>query len=138
MTFLAAIALALASVATPGSAPSVVVATGDWSQLPPLKRAGNADLSSTAMARLFEIAQERKCKLPGQSMHQLELRLSFAAQFDPSGRLNQLVLPKLDCPEAEGIIAGAVLDMMRAGDYRPTGSNPDGWYRGDFAFGMRG
>ena len=138
MKTLLALALILAPAAASADTAKVVVADGDWSYLPSLERAGQADLSPTAMAALYELTSERKCKLPGQSYRQLNLRLSFAAHFTPSGQLAQLVLPKLDCPQAEGIIAGALLDLIRAGGYRPDGSNPDGWYRGDLAFGMRG
>lgn len=138
MKSLLALALIFAPVAATAEPAKVIIADADWSQLPELRRGGQADLSSTAMARLFEITTERKCQLPGQAYRQLNLRLSFAAQFAPSGELQQLVLPRLNCPEAEGIIAGALLDLIRSGDYRPTGINPDGWYRGDLAFGMRG
>ena len=31
-------------------------------------------------------------------------------------------------------IGGALLEMMRGGDYKPTGKNLDGWYRGEFSF----
>ena len=62
------------------------------------------------------------------------MRLSFAAQFDRGGTLQRVVLPPLNCAEAEGIIGGALIEMMQGGDYRPTGKNPDGWYRGQFTF----
>ena len=75
--------------------------------------------------------------LPGRSgrmKKELNLSLSFAAQFQPDGTLNRVVLPKLNCPEGEGVIGGAILEMMKGGDYRPTGKNLDGWYRGQFSF----
>ena len=124
--------LAILAAAAP---PKVEVADGDWSWLPMLESRGYDHLDPKLMARLWEIAQQRQCKLPGYSGGKLDLRLSFAAQYNPDGSLARVILPRMNCTEAEGIIAGAVLEMMKAGDYRPTGQNPDGWYRGNFAFG---
>jgi hypothetical protein len=90
------------------------------------------------MVRLHEIASGGQCRLPGYLGNRLDLRLSFAAQFDPDGTLRHVLIPKLDCPEAEGIVGGALLEMMQGGDYRPTGKNPDGWYQGSFTFGFEG
>lgn len=134
------LALPLSAALAAASVPSVTVETaeGDWSNLPRLTHAGSDHLNTNAMVRLHEIASQGQCSLPGYSGRRLDLRLSFAAQFDPDGTLRRVVLPKLNCPEAEGIIGGAVLEMMKGGDYRPTGKNPDGWYRGNFTFGYAG
>ena len=135
MKRLLALPLFLAIIAAAPPAPKVQVADGDWSWLPMLESRGYEHLDSKVMARLWEIAEQRQCRLPGYSSNKLDLRLSFAAQYNPDGSLAELILPRMNCPEAEGIIAGALLDMMKGGDYRPTGQNPDGWYRGTFAFG---
>jgi hypothetical protein len=122
------------------SAPPVTVqaATGDWSKLPQLSQRGYDHLNTKMMVRLHEIASHGQCRLPGYLGNRLDLRLSFAAQFDPDGTLRRVVIPKLDCPEAEGIVGGALVEMMHGGDYRPTGKNPDGWYQGSFTFGFEG
>lgn len=134
------LALSLLAALAAASTPSVTVETaeGDWSNLPRLKQGGHDHLNTKVMVRLHEIASQGQCSLPGYSGRRLDLRLSFAAQFDPDGTLRRVVLPKLNCPEAEGIIGGALLEMMQGGDYQPTGKNPDGWYRGNFAFSFIG
>lgn len=134
MNLLFSLYLILALTAGPSSPVTVEAANGDWSRLPSLQARGYDHLNTKVMVRLHEIASQGKCRLPGYSGGRLDLRLSFAAQFDPGGSLHRIVIPKLDCPEAEGIIGGALLEMVRGGDYRPTGKNPDGWYRGQFAF----
>ena len=134
MNFLVYFYLLLAATAGSPSSVTVETADGDWSQLPSLHARGYDHLSGNFMARLHQIASEGKCQLPGYSGKRLDMRLSFAAQFDSGGSLQRIVLPKLGCPEAEGLIGGALLEMVRGGDYRPTGKNPDGWYRGQFAF----
>ena len=129
--------LALLAVPVPAAAVSVETANGDWSKLPALHHRGYDHLSTKMMQKLFEISSEGKCVLPGRSgrmKKELNLSLSFAAQFQPDGTLNRVVLPKLNCPEGEGVIGGAILEMMQGGDYRPTGKNLDGWYRGQFSF----
>ena len=116
------------------AAVAVETASGDWSRLPSLQSRGYGHLNTNVMVRLHEIAGAGQCRLPGYDGRELRMRLTFAAHFDAGGALQRIVLPKLDCPEAEGIIGGAVLEMMRGGDYRATGKNPEGWYSGQFTF----
>jgi hypothetical protein len=131
------LAMALLFATAPAAAASVETAKGDWSKLPALSHRGYDHLSTKMMQKLFEISSEGKCVLPGRYggvKSELNLSLSFAAQFQPDGTLNRVVLPKLNCPEGEGVIGGAILEMVRGGDYKPTGKNPDGWYQGQFSF----
>ncbi|HET8749470.1 MAG TPA: hypothetical protein VFM42_01880, partial [Sphingomicrobium sp.] len=44
----------------------------------------------------------------------------------------------LDCAEAEGVVGGAVLGMLQAGDYSPTGKSKNGWYQGELGFTFTG
>ena len=138
MNLLFSLSLILASAAGSPSPVTVEAADGDWSNLPRLQARGYDHLNTDFMARLHQIASQGQCRLPGYSGNRLDLRLSFAAQYDRGGSLNRIVIPKLNCPEAEGLIGGALLEMMGGGDYRPTGKNPDGWYRGQFSFSYDG
>lgn len=121
---------------TAASAPPVIVETAvpDWNFLPSLSSRGYDHLNLKMMAKLQEIASQDKCKLPGYDNGKLDLRVSFAAQYAPNGALQRIVIPRLNCPEAESVLGGAVLEMLQGGDYRPTGKNPDGWYQGDLSF----
>jgi hypothetical protein len=129
--------LLLASLGAAAPMPKVDVATGDWSRLPALQSRGYDHLHSNVMRRLWEIAHSRKCAIPGYSIGNLDFRMSFAAQFNSDGSLARVIVPKLDCPEAEGILAGAVVEMIRGGDYRPTGQSEQGWYQGGLTFGFQ-
>lgn len=64
--------------------------------------------------------------------------MSFAARFQPDGTPTRVLLPKLDCPEAEGILGGILLKMIHRCDHRHDGSNQDGWYRGELSFPVGG
>ena len=133
-----ALPVAMAMIAASAPPVTIVSADGDWNVLPRLGQYGYQHLDPKMMVKLHEIAQQRQCVLPGYVGNRLDFRISFAAQFDPDGTLRQIVIPKLNCPEAEGVIGGALIDMIHGGDYRPTGKGPEGWYRGDFSFAYEG
>ena len=128
--------LAGALVLTAATAPqvAVVAADGDWSRLPELGQYGYEHLNTKVMVKLHEIVKQRECQLPGYVNGRLDFGVSFAAQFNPDGSLREIVIPKLNCPEAEGVIGGALLEMINGGDYRPKGRGQEGWYRGSLTF----
>lgn len=119
--------------------PSVETANANWSQLPKLKQHSNDHMSNTAISRIYEISGEGKCSIPGRNGRGLlDFDMSFAAQFEKDGSLNRVILPKMNCPEAEGVLGGILVKMIQSGDYRNDGSNEDGWYRGDLSFTVGG
>lgn len=128
----------MALVSAPGLAATVVVSDTDLSHLPELEHRGYDHLGDRVRIRLEELVEQRKCQLPGQGYKRLDFRMTFAAEFEPDGSLKKVVIPGFDCPEAESILGGAVLEMIEGGDYRPTGRNPYGWYQGQLRFGMVG
>jgi hypothetical protein len=138
MKRLLALPLFLATLTAAGPIPKIEVASGDWSDLPSLRSLSYDHLHSNVMQRIWEIAHARTCQIPGYSIGNLDFRMSFAAQYNPDGTVARLVVPKLDCPEAEGILAGALLEMIQGGDYRRAGDSPEGWYKGNLTFGFQG
>jgi hypothetical protein len=131
-----AVPLFFAITAATAPQPVVEVATGDWSQLPQLEHRSNDYLGTNWMARLFQIATQRKCAIPGYSYRKLDLRLSFAVQYNPDGSPARIVIPALNCPEAEAIIGGAVAAMVKKRDYAPKSLSADQlWYRGMLIYG---
>jgi hypothetical protein len=113
---------------------SVVAATGDWSNLPPIGQTDTQHQSKNLILALDRIASSHECALPGYNGRRFNFNVTFAAQFNADGTLNQLVVPKLDCPKAEAALGGALKEMIEGGDYRPTGQSPQGWYKGQFSF----
>lgn len=130
------LALAGALVLTAATAPqvTVVAADGDWSRLPQLGQYGYNHLDTKVMVKLHEIVTKHECQLPGYVNGRLDFGVSFAAQFNPDGSLREIVIPRLNCPEAEGVVGGALLEMISGGDYRPKGGAPEGWYQGSLTF----
>ena len=137
MKRLLAIALLLAPVPAV-SATRVEVADGDWGHLPLMRQRGVDHLNDEALARINEIVHDKLCTFPGQFGETYDVRVPFAAHFAADGTLDRLVMQRLNCPEAEGLVGGILLEMIKGGDYRPDGSNPDGWYRGELSFGGKG
>ena len=131
-----ALALLLAPVPA-ASATKVEVADGDWSFLPLMKQRRSDHLSTQALARINEIVHARQCTFPGQYGVTYDVTVSFAAHFAPDGTVDRLVMNRLNCPEVESLVGGALLEMIKGGDYRPNGSNQAGWYRGELSFGGR-
>jgi hypothetical protein len=138
MNRLSAAALLLAAIATPASAVTVETAAGDWSNLPKLSQRDSNHLDEKMQAKLFEIAQSNRCPAVALKQGRLDFNISFATQYAPDGTLQRIVLPKLDCAEAESVIGGALIEMAQGGDYAPTGKSPAGWYRGALAFSFAG
>ena len=129
---------AIGLTAASPQAVSVESANGDWSHLPALSARGYDHLNSVMMAKLYEIAAEGRCRLPGFAANRIDFDLTFAAQYDKDGSLRRIVIPKFNCAEAESVIGGTVLEMLEGGDYRPTGKNPSGWDRGKFSVSFEG
>lgn len=131
-------ALLLAAMSVPAAAVTVETAAGDWSNLPKLSQRGYNHLNEKMQAKLFEIAQSNHCPAVALKQGRLDFNITFATQYAPDGTLQRIVLPKLDCAEAESVVGGTLLEMMQAGDYAPTGKSPAGWYRGGLAFSFAG
>jgi len=136
---LSMLSLLLAAASTPvAGAVTVESATGDWSKLPVLSQRGYAHFNEKMQAKLFEIAASKSCPAFQLNQGRLDFRITFATQYAGDGTLSKLVLPKLDCAEAESVAGGAVLEMLQAGDYAPSGNSRNGWYQGEIGFSFTG
>jgi len=120
------------------AAVTVETAAGDWSKLPQLTQRGYEHLNEKMQAKLYEIAESKQCPAFGLKEGRLDLSVTFAVQYAPDGSLARVVMPKLDCAEAESVVGGTLLEMLRAGDYAPTAKSPAGWYKGGLGFSFTG
>jgi hypothetical protein len=138
MKSLRAFSLLLVAVSVPAAAVTVETAAGDWTKLPQLSQRGYEHLNEKMQARLYEIAESKQCRAFGLKEGRLDFSVTFAVQYAPDGSLARVVMPKLDCPEAEGVVGGTLLEMLQAGDYAPTAKSPAGWYKGGLGFSFAG
>jgi hypothetical protein len=139
MKRLCTLSMLLAVISMPAAAEvSVQAANGDWSKLPQLNQRGYNHLSEKMQAKLYEIADSQQCPSFKLVQGRLDLRITFAVQYGPDGSLSKLIIPQLNCAEAESVAGGALLEMVQAGDYEPTGKSVNGWYQGTLGFSFAG
>jgi hypothetical protein len=133
--------IGIAFLATLSSIPAlanspVSVAGGDWSNIPFIRQSGSLRLSDAVIDKI-ETAAVGECHLPGQSEKRVRLTIPFMVQFSPDGAVQQVIVKQLNCPAIEQAAGGALLQLARQGEYRPTGENTEGWYRGEISISSR-
>jgi hypothetical protein len=128
---IAAAALLLGSV--PAMATTVEVATGDWSNIPKLAPAMES-IDSNAVAAIAESIESGECVIEGQRKGRLDMKVPFLVQFGAGGTPERLVIGKLGCDKAEGILGGALLKLVDRGVFRPSGGMRRGWFRSEVSF----
>jgi len=138
MNSLRGLSLLVAALSVPAAAVTVETATGDWTKLPQLSQRGYNHLNEKMQAKLYEIAESKQCPAFGLQEGRLDFSVTFAVQYAPDGSLARVVMPKLDCPEAESVVGGTLLEMLQAGDYAPTAKSPAGWHKGALGFSFTG
>ena len=129
----ALIAAALLMTAGAASAMTVTSATGDWTDIPPLKTRGYS-LNEHVVGRIYELVESGACKIEGQSKKKLDMAVPFLVHFAKDGTPDKLVLGKIGCAEPEGVIGGALVVLINRGNYKSTGRNQTGWYRSQVSF----
>jgi hypothetical protein len=116
------------------NAQSVEVGEGDWSTVPEIRARGQVRMGSTMVDRLHTLAGLTSCNVQGFKASRIDLTVPFVMQFTPQGAVDRIVLRDLKCPALETALGTVVLQMAKAGEYRPTGQNPERWYRSELSF----
>jgi hypothetical protein len=129
--FVAAAALLLGSASA--SAATIEVGTGDWSNIPEMRQLVDS-IDSNTVAAIHETIESGECVIAGQREGDLDMTAPFLVQFDASGNLQRLVIEKMGCAKAEGILAGALLKLIERGGVRPVGGMQEGWFRSQVSF----
>ncbi len=128
------LACAFLALAGPATAQRVEVAEGDWSNLPTMRFAHHEAISPDVVLKVQELVTNGECALAGASKRKMDMTVPFLVRFSPAGAVEHVVLRKLGCAKAEGVLAGALLAMLKAGTFKPTGENLTGWYRSELSF----
>jgi hypothetical protein len=116
--------------------PEVSVASGDWGNIPAIAQVGDLQISDQFANQLISAVAANNCASAGTPKH-VNVAVPFLVQFTPQGQLERVVVHRIDCPAVEMIVGSVVLNMAKAGNYRPTGKNIEGWYLGRFEFESR-
>jgi hypothetical protein len=126
-------AMALLLGTAPAMATSVEVGTGNWSNIPRLRQTVDS-LDSNAVAAIYEMVESGQCVIEGQRKGKLDMTVPFLLQINASGVVERLVIEKMGCDKAEGVLAGAILKMIDHGSFRPSGGMREGWFRSQVSF----
>ena len=129
---LAAAALLLGSA--PAAATIIESGTGDWSGIPMMRAQVGVGLDGDAVGAIDALLARRECAIAGQRRGNIDMRVPFIVLFNASGAVDRLVVQRLDCPRAEGVLAGEVLRMIERGAFAPEGGRREGWFRGEVSF----
>jgi hypothetical protein len=123
------LAAAMLTLAVPATAQRVEVADGDWSDFPALEKSQTVNLGDGAMADIDRLVAQGKCDRLGNKKR-IRMEIPFIAQFDDTGKVERVMLQRINCPEVETIAANAAMYAAKWGRIKPGTSNAAGWYRG--------
>ena len=128
---IAAAALLIGSASA--MATTVEVGTGDWSNIPVMRQIGDS-LDSNTVGAIYEMVESGECTIPGQRKGKLDMTVPFLIQVNAAGTVDRLIVEKIGCDKAEGVLAGAILKLVDRGAFRPRGGMHEGWFRSEVSF----
>ena len=128
---IAAAALLLGSA--PALATTVEVGTGNWSNIPVMRQIGDS-LDSNTVGAIYEMVESGECVIEGQRKGKLDMTVPFLIKVNASGAIERLIVEKIGCDKAEGLLAGAILKLVDRGAFRPRGGMREGWFRSEVSF----
>ena len=126
--------MSLAMFSVPAGAQTLLSAAGDWSNVPEIRARGIYRMDGKAVEKIEEVAKSGECSVPGLGPRRIDLTVPFMIEFTPQGDIQTVVVRKLGCGSLESVMGSLVLQLARAGEYRPTGENQLGWYRSELSF----
>ena len=132
---IALLALALA-VNEPAAASQLSVAAGNWENIPLANMRGLQGFDKFDMVKV-DAALTGECKSSSRRNQPVDVDVPFLIEFCGDNSVRRVVVQRLNCPAAEQIIGSAVLKLAKLGEFRPTGENQTGWYRGQFGMTSR-
>ena len=127
-------ATAFLLAAAPVSAQTVETGTGDWGNIPEMRRLVSATVDDNVIAAIAELIDREECTIPGQRRGRLDMTVPFLVEFKADGSLNRVIVRSLGCARAEGLVAGEVLRLVQSGGFAPNGGRREGWFRSEVGF----
>jgi hypothetical protein len=130
-------AAALLLAAAPVAAQTIETGSGDWRNVPALRQAGSS-IDADTVSAIVEMAESGECTLTGRRGRNINVDVDFVVQYNAQGSIDRLVLQPIGCARADGVLAGAVLRLLRNGGFAPPGGAREGWFRGSVGFTHQG
>lgn len=117
-------------------AQTVETGTGDWSAMPEMQPRNEYFMSDQSMDEIEDIARRQVCNVPGVAPVGVSLDVPFAVKFDANGAAQRVVVRDMGCHDLEMVLGRVLAQLTNAGEYRPTGSSRNGWYRSRLSFSL--
>jgi len=126
--------LAASSPATPPPVTAVDVGRFDPSDFPAAQLRERRMPHDAMLRRVESILRERQCTLDGQNYRRFDISVPYVVKLEPDGTPTRFVVADIGCPQLESFVGQVVLELARAGDYRPTGAAAAEWYSSELRF----
>ena len=120
--------------AAPAAAQTIETASGDWSNIPEMRRQVGATIDPDVVDAIAGLVDRSECTIPGQRRGRLDMSVPFLVQFKADGSIDRLIVHSVGCPTAEGLLAGEMLRLVNSGGFAAPRERRQGWYRGQLGF----
>ena len=81
-----------------------------------------------------EILRAGLCRFEGQSYRRFDIRIPYAVLLAPDGTARRFIVRDMGCAPLETFAGHIMIDLVRAGDFRPTGRAVPAWHVGELRF----
>lgn len=140
LTAIASILLAAAQAAPAAPAPAVPVDVGrfDPADFPQAELRERRMPHHVMLSRVEQILRGRQCRLEGQNHRRFDIRVPYVVRLEPDGTPTRFVVADTGCQQLEAFVGRVILELARAGDFRPTGAREAQWYSSELRFMVGG
>ena len=129
--------LAACAVAAPVSAQTVEVAHGDWSNLvqAPMKHSYAQYVDQNrAVLWTEQVLRSGECKVKGMRPEKFDIDVPYAVLVAPDGQVQRVLIPDMGCAALNTVIGSTIMDVVKAGAFKPTGESKPVWLGDRLAF----
>jgi hypothetical protein len=125
------------AAAAPAGAQTVETGRADWNALPqaPMRHSYAQYIDQNRVTLWTEqVLRSGECKVKGMRPEKFDIDVPYAVLVAPDGKVERILIPEMGCAGLNTIIGSTVMDLVKAGAFKPTGENQAFWYGDRLAF----
>lgn len=129
--------LAACAAAAPAAAQTVQTGTADWNALPQARmRHSYAQYIDQNHVTLWteQVLKSGQCNVKGMRPDRFDIDVPYAVLVQPDGTVTRILIPDMGCAGLNTIVGSTVMDIVKAGAFKPTGEKQAYWYGDRLAF----
>ena len=129
--------LAAFAFAAPASAQTVEVAHGDWNNLVQARmKHSYAQYVDQNRAVLWteQVLRSGECKVKGMRPDKFDIDVPYAVLVAPDGKVERVLIPDMGCAGLNTVVGSTIMDVVKAGAFKPTGEKQPIWVGDRLAF----